>query len=73
MLVERYGYSRAEATQRVRGVVERAASAGLTHRKDLARPSNSFGAHRLLLFAKQQEMGVAMKDRLLNAYFSEGA
>ncbi|MCU0320583.1 MAG: DsbA family oxidoreductase [Flavobacteriales bacterium] len=73
MLAERYGISLAEASQRVQGVVERAAGVGLTFRMDLARPTNSFDAHRLLQFAKQQGTGGAMKERLLQAYFSEGA
>lgn len=73
MLAERYGISRDEAMQRVQGVVARAAGVGLTFRMDLARPTNSFDAHRLLQFAKQQGLGGAMKERLLHAYFTEGA
>lgn len=73
MLAERYGISRIEAMQRVQGVVERAAGVGLTFHMDLARPTNSFDAHRLLQFAKQQGLGGVMKERLLHAYFSEGA
>ncbi len=45
----------------------------LAFRMDLARPTNCFDAHWLLTFAKQQGMGGAMKERLLHAYFSEGA
>ncbi|MEZ4755669.1 MAG: DsbA family oxidoreductase [Flavobacteriales bacterium] len=73
MLSDRYGISRDEAMQRVQGVVQRAAGVGLAFRMDLARPTNSFDAHRLLQFAKQQGLGGAMKERLLNAYFTEGA
>ncbi|TXH23846.1 MAG: DsbA family oxidoreductase [Elusimicrobia bacterium] len=72
MLVERYGISHEEAVQRVQGVVQRAASVGLTFRMDLAKPTNSFDAHRLLQLAKQQGLGDAMKERLLHAYFTEG-
>jgi len=72
MLAERYGISHTEAVQRIQGVVQRAATVGLAFRMDLAKPTNSFDAHRLLQLAKQQGLGDAMKERLLHAYFAEG-
>jgi predicted DsbA family dithiol-disulfide isomerase len=73
MLVQKYGGTREDAKARVAGVVERAKTVGLDYNMDIAVVGSSFDAHRLLQFAKTKDKGDAMKERLLNAYFTEGA
>ncbi len=53
-------------------VTEVAATEGLDYRLDLARPTNSFDAHRLIHQARRYGQQAAMKERLLRAYFTEG-
>lgn len=73
MLVQKYGGTREDAKARVAGVVQRAKTVGLDYDMDIAVVGSSFDAHRLLQFAKTKGQGDAMKERLLKAYFTEGA
>jgi predicted DsbA family dithiol-disulfide isomerase len=73
MLVSKYGGTREDAVQRVQGVVDRARTVGLEYVMDKAVIGSSFDAHRVLQFAKTVDKGDAMKERLLKAYFMEGA
>ena len=73
LLASKYGRTREETITNVRSVVERADSVGLAYEMDRAIPTNSFDAHRLLQYAKSVGKGDAMKERLLKAYFMEGA
>ncbi|MBP6313211.1 MAG: DsbA family oxidoreductase [Flavobacteriales bacterium] len=73
LLSAKYGRSREETLTNVRSVVERADSVGLAFEMDRAIATNSFDAHRLLQYAKSIGKGDAMKERLLKAYFMEGA
>jgi predicted DsbA family dithiol-disulfide isomerase len=50
-----------------------AATAGLTFNFDKCVVANSFDAHRLIQFAKTKGLGDQAKERLLKAYFTEGA
>jgi predicted DsbA family dithiol-disulfide isomerase len=49
-----------------------AAAMGMTWSMKLARPTNTFDAHRLIALASTQGLGGAMSERLFRAYFSEG-
>ena len=49
-----------------------AAGEGLDYHLEVARPGNTFDAHRLIHLAGTQGRQGAMKERLMAAYFSEG-
>jgi predicted DsbA family dithiol-disulfide isomerase len=55
-------------------VVEAAAAAGLSYNRDLIkRQPNTLDCHRLILWAERAGKAPAMKQRLMELYFSEGA
>ncbi|MFE7746508.1 DsbA family oxidoreductase [Nocardia sp. NPDC057455] len=62
-----------QAVERIRGVTELAAAAGLDYRLDLAVPVNSFDAHRLVKLGETVGHGEAVLERLMRAYTAEGA
>lgn len=71
-LAQKYGMTveqAREAEQRLTGV---AAGEGLDFRFDIARSGNTFDAHRLVHLAESHDLQDAMKERLLQAYFTEG-
>ena len=53
-------------------VETQAAGEGLEYRLDIARPGNTFDAHRLLHLADEGGLRAAAKERFLAAYFTEG-
>jgi predicted DsbA family dithiol-disulfide isomerase len=53
-------------------MVSTAAAAGLEFDFDIAKPGNSFDAHRLIHFARSRGLQDAVKERLLRATFTEG-
>jgi len=73
MLTAKYGVSLAEADQMQSRVAGIAAQEGLDYRLDLTRRTNTFDAHRLLHHAKSLGKQAEMKERLMKAYFMEGA
>jgi predicted DsbA family dithiol-disulfide isomerase len=55
-------------------VVDAAAAAGLSYNRDrIKRQPNTLDCHRLILWAGQTGKAAAMKQRLMELYFSEGA
>jgi predicted DsbA family dithiol-disulfide isomerase len=73
MLARKYGVSlpQADAMQeRVTGV---AAQEGLRYRLELTKSENTLNAHRLLHMAQEHGLQDELKERLLAAYFTEGA
>ena len=71
-LAQKYGMTveqAREAEQRLTGV---AAGEGLDFRFDIARSGTTFDAHRLVHLAETHDLQDAMKERLLQAYFTEG-
>jgi predicted DsbA family dithiol-disulfide isomerase len=72
-LAQKYGMSRDEALASQRKLAEVAAGDGLDLRFDLAQGGNTFDAHRLVQLAKAEGVQDAMKERLMRAYFTEGA
>ncbi|MET7424008.1 DsbA family oxidoreductase [Dactylosporangium sp. NPDC005555] len=54
-------------------VTSLAAAEGLAYDFDRARTANTLDAHRLLHFAKAHDLQGALKERLMQAYFTEGA
>jgi predicted DsbA family dithiol-disulfide isomerase len=68
----KYGIDVAQARQLQDRVTAVAADEGLDYRFDLAQPTNSFDAHRLIHLARPYGRQDPMKERLLRAYFTEG-
>jgi predicted DsbA family dithiol-disulfide isomerase len=75
LLVHKYGMSLAEAQALHARVTGLAAEDGLAIRFDLARPTNTRDAHRLLQAAvrTRAELAAPLQERLMRAYFTEGA
>ncbi|MBF6620858.1 MAG: DsbA family oxidoreductase [Patulibacter sp.] len=73
MLAAKFGGSREDAKAKTENVVAMAAQSGLTYDMDAARPSNTFDAHRMIHLAASLDRQDAMNERLLAAYFTEGA
>jgi predicted DsbA family dithiol-disulfide isomerase len=74
-LARKYGMSREQAVAANQRLTATAAADGLDFHFERAQPGNTFDAHRLLHYAREAGPGLqdALKERLLVAYFSEGA
>lgn len=72
MLAAKYRTSRDEAQAMVDRMTAAGAEEGVTFRFDLARPGNTFDAHRLLHLAADRGVQDAVKARLLEGYHGEG-
>ncbi|MGH2515580.1 MAG: DsbA family oxidoreductase [Ktedonobacterales bacterium] len=73
VLAHKYGVSQAQAAamnDRVSGI---AAEEGLEYHLERAQHANTFDAHRLLHLAAAHDRQLEAKERLLRAYFTEGA
>ena len=71
-LATKYGVSREEAEAMNERVTDLADDEGLAFRLDIARPGNTFDAHRLLHLAADRGMQDALKEALLAAYQTQG-
>jgi predicted DsbA family dithiol-disulfide isomerase len=71
VLADKYGMSRAQASQAQREMEQRAAADGLTFRLDGLRRGNTKDAHRLLQLAKERDQQDEMMERLHRAYFTD--
>jgi predicted DsbA family dithiol-disulfide isomerase len=71
-LAAKYGMSLERAQQLHAEMTERAAAEGLDFRFDLARGGNTFDAHRLIHLAATYGHQAAAKERLMQAYFTDG-
>lgn len=72
-LAAKYGTSTEQAQAMVDRMTETAAGEGLDFRFDLARPGNTFDAHRLLHLAAEHGLQNDLKERLDRATFTEGS
>jgi predicted DsbA family dithiol-disulfide isomerase len=72
-LAGKYGCSVIEAQAMIDNMTITAAQEGLDFRFDLARPGNTFDAHRLLHLASEHGMQDELKERLDHATFTEGS
>jgi len=72
LLARKIGATRAQAVALNAQVTTLAAAEGLAYRLDRAQPGNTFDAHRLLHLAAERGLQEAVKERLLQAYFTEG-
>lgn len=73
LLAGKYGMSREQAIASNRSVGEAANSVGLDFDFDRMRYTNTFDAHRLAHFAAEKGLSQALTERLMKAYFTEGA
>ena len=73
LLVRKYGMSPARAQAAHDDVTALAAKDGLDYRFDRTRPGNTLDGHRVVQMAKAVGKGDAMEERLMRAYFTEGA
>lgn len=71
ILAQKYRVSRQEAAAMNERVTAVAKESGLEYRLDVARPGNTFDAHRLLHYADTRQLGDRASERLMQAYFSE--
>jgi len=71
-LADKYGFGEAEGQAMVDRMVATGAGAGLDMRFDLARPGNTFDAHRLLHLAAERGVQDAVKEALFRAAFTDG-
>lgn len=71
-LAKEKGMSLEEVKQMNDYVTKQASALGLTYHLEKAIVANTFQAHRLLHHAKSQGRQVKTKERLLEAYFTEG-
>jgi len=72
-LAAKYGMSLEQAERSNAQMTELAASEGLEYHLDRTRGGNSFDAHRLIHLAKDHGLQAQMNERLMRAYFTEGA
>lgn len=71
-LAKSKGWSVDKARQMNDRVTNMAAEEGLEYHMDQAVVANSFDAHRLIQFAKSQDVGDEAEEALFQAYFTEG-
>jgi predicted DsbA family dithiol-disulfide isomerase len=72
-LAARKGLSASQVKGMFAQVTQIAADEGLAYDFDRARTANTLDAHRLLHFAKAHDLQAALQERLMHAYFTEGA
>jgi predicted DsbA family dithiol-disulfide isomerase len=74
-LARKYGMSREQAVAANGRLTAVAGAEGLDFHFERVQPGNTFEAHRLLHYAREQGLGTqgALKERLLLAYFTEGS
>lgn len=72
-LAGKYGTSRAGAQQMLDTMTDAAAAEGLDFHFERAQPANTYHAHQVLHLAHDRGVQDAVKERLLRAYFCEGA
>ena len=72
-LAAKYGRSEAQAQLMMDSMTASAAEEGLDFHFELARPGNTFDAHRLLHLALEHGLQDPLKERLDRATFTEGA
>ncbi|MCQ4087997.1 DsbA family oxidoreductase [Saccharibacillus sp. JS10] len=73
MLAKKYGMSREEAVAANNNVIQAARSVGLNYDFDRMKYTNTFDAHRLAHFASEKGLPAPLTERLMEAYFTEGA
>lgn len=73
ILAQKYGVSLEQAVAMNERVSGLAAQEGLDYHMEQTKYNNTFDAHRLIHLAASHQLQDKMKERLLKAYFTEGA
>ncbi|WP_293914467.1 DsbA family oxidoreductase [Deinococcus sp.] len=73
ILARKYGRTPAQAQEMLDSMTQTAAQDGLEYHFGAQRPTNTFQAHQLIHLAREHGLQGAMKERLLRAFFTEGA
>jgi predicted DsbA family dithiol-disulfide isomerase len=73
LLAAKYGASSAGGKAMVARLSGAAEQAGVHARFDLARPANTFDAHRLLHLAREHGLQESLNRRLMDGFLAEGA
>jgi len=71
-LADKYSLPKAQAQGMIDQMTERGAGVGLKFRFDRAQATNTFDAHRLLAWAKEQGRQNELKEQLFLAYMNQG-
>jgi predicted DsbA family dithiol-disulfide isomerase len=71
-IAEKYGITVERAKEMERTVTDAASGEGLDFRFDIQRSGATFDGHRVIHLAAEHGLQDAMKERLMQAYFSEG-
>lgn len=71
-LAEKYGTSKEEAQMMIDRVVDMAKDVGLNYNYDKVVETNTFDAHRLVHYAREEKKDGEITERLLKAYFIDG-
>ncbi len=72
-IAAKYGLPRAEVVAQHEDMAQAAAAVGLDFRWDTVVPSNSYAAHRLLHYARSVGRQREVTDRVMTAWYTEGA
>lgn len=72
-LAKKYNMSENEAKKMTNNVAERAKEVGLQYNFDIMKNANTNAAHRLAKWAAKKGKGPELSERILKAYFLEGA
>jgi predicted DsbA family dithiol-disulfide isomerase len=72
-LAEKYGMTVEQARDSQAGLAATAAGEGIEMRFDIQRMGRTFDGHRLVHLAAEHGIQDAVKERLMRAYFTEGA
>lgn len=73
LIATKYGVSYEQSKANNDQIVQMAAATGLTYDFDAMQPTNTFTAHRLAQYAKEQGLGNEFVEAVLEAYFAKGA
>ena len=71
-LATKYGATREQAQEMIDRMVGVGREVGVEMRFDRIQPSNTFDAHRLIAWAKRQDRGNELAERLFQGYLNEG-
>jgi predicted DsbA family dithiol-disulfide isomerase len=72
-LAAKYGWSREQALAKLNELAQSAAADGLEFNYDIQRSGSSFDGHRIIHYAAEYGLASAMKERLMIAFWNEGA
>jgi predicted DsbA family dithiol-disulfide isomerase len=72
LLMRKYRMTKPQAIQSQSSLAAAAAQEGIDFRWEIAKPGNTFDAHRLAHLAAERGLGGAAEERFMRAYMSEG-